>query len=181
MADEKRPDRPHAILFPTGWRPPSDTPFPGTDRADRLITFFEGILGGDRRKTPAYIRQVAGGPRHMVSLDPRDTLYYPTGHEREKMDRYDHEEQPNGLTYLYLKDENDSPGITPAAMARASADMAKMQEQTKATEAKMLRFFALKDRDDLTDEEVKERGDLWRELKTLSEAFNVEYGQSTEY
>lgn len=183
--DDQPQRKPDAILFPTGWTPQDGSPFPGISRTDKLCGYFERVLGGSTPNRPAYIKQMAGGPRHFVSLDSTDSLYHPTGHPLEKLPRYWHFPQPNGLEYLYFKETSpESPQVTAAAMAARNAaateNMLAMKASAKAADDKTKRFLELKALGDgLSDELRAERHKLFEELKATSEIFAMLHeGQS---
>jgi hypothetical protein len=171
--------RPDAIKFPTGWSPPAGVRFDGVSRADKLLNFFEPILGGGPGK-PGHIRQLAGGPIHMVTLSTEDTVNFPTGHPMEKFPRYTWVRQPNGLEYGYLKPEaqvtQETVPVHAAARAarnaQAEADMAAWRE----CHAKMERACGLlklgptigpelKQELDRLDAELSASSEMWRVMK----------------
>lgn len=101
----RKKDTPDAILMPVGWTDPG-RPW-GGGLIDHQCSAAEAILGGQHPHRTAWMTHVPGN-RMIVSLAPNETECYPTGHQLEKHPRFDWEPQENGLSYGYLK-EDDQP------------------------------------------------------------------------
>ena len=91
--DAKKPD---AVKYPFGWDPGGT----GMNSADRRHNYLSATLGGNpcvRVMPPAF--------PVFVTLDPYDTINFPTGHDLQGFPRYDWAEQPNGCSHGFLKPE----------------------------------------------------------------------------